>query len=116
MELPKGAVAGRSQELDFKLPAMDLEELQAAIDRGNLSAAASKVQESLELSKKARLDIAIMGESGAGKSSFVSARLGFEEDQYTAKVCVFEITMEPTGDVLPLSLPKRGNHGASWEM
>uniref|UniRef100_A0A8C4YCV2 Uncharacterized LOC115640609 n=1 Tax=Gopherus evgoodei TaxID=1825980 RepID=A0A8C4YCV2_9SAUR len=99
MELPKGAMAGGSQELDFKLPTMskeDLEELQDAIDRGNLSAAASKVQESLELLKNARLDIAIMGEAGAGKSSFINAIRGLEDDdQDAAMVGIMETTMEP---------------------
>ncbi|XP_050786288.1 uncharacterized protein LOC127038011 [Gopherus flavomarginatus] len=98
MELPKGAMAGRSQELDFKLPTMskeDLEELQDAIDRGNLSAAASKVQESLELLKNARLDIAIMGEAGAGKSSFINAIRGLkDDDQDAAMVGILEMTME----------------------
>ncbi|XP_044846542.1 uncharacterized protein LOC123351333 isoform X2 [Mauremys mutica] len=99
MELPKGALAGRLQEQDFKLPTLskeDLEELQAAIDRGDLSAAASKVQESLELLKNASLDIAIMGEVGAGKSSFINAIRGLEDDDDgAAMVGMVETTKEP---------------------
>ncbi|KAM9114289.1 uncharacterized protein ACDP82_019025 [Pangshura tecta] len=99
MELPKGALAGRSQEQDFKLPTMskeDLEELQAAINRGNLSAAASKVQEFLELLKNASLNIAIMGEVGAGKSSFINAIRGLEDDDEGAAVVgIMEMTKAP---------------------
>uniref|UniRef100_A0A8C3TDT3 IRG-type G domain-containing protein n=1 Tax=Chelydra serpentina TaxID=8475 RepID=A0A8C3TDT3_CHESE len=97
MELPKGAVAGRSQGLDFKLP-----ELKAAVQMGSLSEVVSK----LEQSKNAKLDIAITGESGCGKSSFINAVRGLDDDDKdAAKVDVAKTTMEPT----PYPHPKYPN-------
>uniref|UniRef100_A0A8C3S7I8 IRG-type G domain-containing protein n=1 Tax=Chelydra serpentina TaxID=8475 RepID=A0A8C3S7I8_CHESE len=76
----------------------DLEELKAAIEGGNLSEMVSKVQESLEQLKNMKLNLAITGESGCGKSSFINAMLGLNDDENedAAKVDVTETTMEPT--------------------
>uniref|UniRef100_A0A8C3SFQ8 IRG-type G domain-containing protein n=1 Tax=Chelydra serpentina TaxID=8475 RepID=A0A8C3SFQ8_CHESE len=100
MALPRGALDGRFQDTDFNLSTMpeeDLEELKAAIEGGNLSEMVPKVQESLEQLKNMKLNIAITGESGCGKSSFINAMQGLDdENEDAAKVDVTETTMEPT--------------------
>ncbi|CAM2107924.1 unnamed protein product [Caretta caretta] len=93
------------QDMDVKIPGMsekDLEELKAAFETGNLSEAASKAQEALELSKNAKLNIAITGKSGSGKSSFVNAMLELaDDDQGAAEVGITEKTMEPMAYLHP---------------
>ncbi|CAM4625112.1 interferon-inducible GTPase 5-like isoform X2 [Lepidochelys kempii] len=109
MALPRGALDGRFQDTDFNLSTMpkeDLKELKAAVERGNLSEMVSKVQESLEQLKNMKLNIAITGESGCGKSSFINAMLILDDDdEYAAKVGVTETTMEQT----PYPHPKHPN-------
>ncbi|XP_039368497.1 interferon-inducible GTPase 5-like [Mauremys reevesii] len=109
MALPRGALDSRFQDTDFNLsnmPEEDIEELKAAVERGNLSEMVSKAQESLEQLKNMKLNIAITGESGSGKSSFINAMLGLDdENEDAANVDVIETTMEPT----PYPHPKDRN-------
>uniref|UniRef100_A0A674I6L7 IRG-type G domain-containing protein n=1 Tax=Terrapene triunguis TaxID=2587831 RepID=A0A674I6L7_9SAUR len=98
--------SGLFQDRDVKLPGMseeDVEELKAFIETGNLSEAAQKAQEALELSKNTELNIAITGESGSGKSSFVNAMLGLaDDDEGAAEVGITEMTTEPTAYLHPM--------------
>ncbi|XP_065430050.1 interferon-inducible GTPase 5-like isoform X2 [Chrysemys picta bellii] len=98
--------SGLFQDRDVKLPGMseeDVEELKAALETGNLSEAAQKAQEALELSKNTELNIAITGESGSGKSSFVNAMLGLaDDDEGAAEVGITEMTTEPTAYLNPM--------------
>ncbi|XP_065276446.1 interferon-inducible GTPase 5-like [Emys orbicularis] len=109
MALPRGALDDRFQDTDFNLstvPKEDLEELMATVERGNISEIVSKVQESLEQLENMKLNIAITGESGCGKSSFINAMLGLDdENEDAAKVDVIETTIEPT----PYPHPKHPN-------
>uniref|UniRef100_A0A8C3IB26 IRG-type G domain-containing protein n=1 Tax=Chrysemys picta bellii TaxID=8478 RepID=A0A8C3IB26_CHRPI len=80
-----------------KLPGLSVEEseeFQTAVKAGNLSKAISEVLESFE---NTMLNIAVTGETGAGKSSFINAIRGLEtEDKMAAPTGVTEMTTEPT--------------------
>uniref|UniRef100_A0A8C3T8Y0 IRG-type G domain-containing protein n=1 Tax=Chelydra serpentina TaxID=8475 RepID=A0A8C3T8Y0_CHESE len=95
---------------DFKLPGApkwmltcmamfseeDNEELEAAARTGNLAEIAVRLKKSLESSENTQLHIAVTGESGSGKSSFVNAIRGLkDEDEGAAETGVVETTMEP---------------------
>nr|XP_005313970.1 interferon-inducible GTPase 5-like [Chrysemys picta bellii] len=80
-----------------KIPEEDMEELMAAFGKGNLPEAAAKAKESLEMVDKITINIAVTGEAGSGKSSFVNAIRGLgDDDEGAAETGVNETTMEPT--------------------
>uniref|UniRef100_A0A8C3XVU0 IRG-type G domain-containing protein n=1 Tax=Chelydra serpentina TaxID=8475 RepID=A0A8C3XVU0_CHESE len=75
------------------LSEQETDEVKAAIEAGDLSLAAYVVQRSDELLKTTELNIAITGESGAGKSSFLNALRGLgDEDEGSAETGVVETT------------------------
>uniref|UniRef100_A0A8C8RIC0 IRG-type G domain-containing protein n=1 Tax=Pelusios castaneus TaxID=367368 RepID=A0A8C8RIC0_9SAUR len=74
----------------------ETDDFKAALEAGDLSLAAYMVHKSDELLKKTELNIAITGESGAGKSSFLNALRGMgDEDEGSAETGVTETTKEP---------------------
>ncbi|XP_054855076.1 interferon-inducible GTPase 5 isoform X2 [Eublepharis macularius] len=84
----------------------DIEEIKDALKGGRMADAASKILENLQALENARLDIAVTGESGSGKSSFVNAIRGLgDEDGGAADTGVVETTVEPT----PYPHPKHPN-------
>ncbi|XP_074927296.1 interferon-inducible GTPase 5-like [Chelonoidis abingdonii] len=84
----------------------DIAEIRDALEGGRLDEAASKIVESLEDLEKAQLHIAVTGESGSGKSSFVNAIRGLrDDDEGAAATGVVETTTEPT----PYPHPKHPN-------
>ncbi|KAF7236537.1 Interferon-inducible GTPase 5 [Varanus komodoensis] len=84
----------------------DIAEFENALEGGRMAEAASKIMENLQALEKACLDIAVTGESGSGKSSFVNAIRGLgDEDNGSALTGVVETTKVPT----PYSHPRHPN-------
>lgn len=74
-----------------------IEEITNAIEEEKMAEAVSKFIELLEHTENARLDIAVVGESGSGTSSFVNAIRGLgDEDDGAAPTGVVEIRTRPT--------------------
>ncbi|XP_050786130.1 interferon-inducible GTPase 5-like [Gopherus flavomarginatus] len=91
------AMAGLDANELPKIPEEDMEALKAAVGEGNLTEAAAKAKEALEMADEIPLNIAVTGESGSGKSSFVNAIRGLEDtDKDASETGVNEMTMEPT--------------------
>ncbi|XP_034612462.1 interferon-inducible GTPase 5-like [Trachemys scripta elegans] len=83
-----------------KLPGLSEEEtekFQSAVKAGKLSEAISVVKKSDELLRNTKLNIAITGNSGSGKSSFINAiRSLNDDDSAAAKIGLTETTKDPT--------------------
>ncbi|XP_015284163.1 PREDICTED: interferon-inducible GTPase 5-like, partial [Gekko japonicus] len=80
----------------------ELAEIQEAYELGGLSEVVTRIQCSLETIWNAQLDIAVTGESGAGKSTFVNALRGLgDEDEGAAETGVTETTTQPTAYSYP---------------
>ncbi|XP_041082748.1 interferon-inducible GTPase 5-like [Polyodon spathula] len=81
---------------EFGFEEIGEDEIQQAMESGGLAGAAKHIQAYLESLDSVEVNIAITGESGAGKSSFVNAFRGLEEqDEGAAPTGVVETTMEP---------------------
>uniref|UniRef100_A0A8D0HFU9 IRG-type G domain-containing protein n=1 Tax=Sphenodon punctatus TaxID=8508 RepID=A0A8D0HFU9_SPHPU len=79
-----------------KLSPEDMEKLKNALESGDLPAVAAKLKKELESLEKTTLNIAVTGESGAGKSSFVNAIRGLgDDDDGAAETGVRQTTMKP---------------------
>ncbi|KYO39129.1 interferon-inducible GTPase 5-like [Alligator mississippiensis] len=79
-----------------QLPQDEIEDMKTTFEAGNLEAVAKKLQKELEMSEKIPLHIAITGEAGSGKSTFVNAIRGLgDEDTGSAKTGEVETTMYP---------------------
>ncbi|CAI5695306.1 unnamed protein product [Oreochromis niloticus] len=81
--------------LDFYM--VDIAEVKEALENSDTAAAAEKIQQCLEKQEKIPLNIAITGESGAGKSTFINAFRGIDhKDERAARTGAVETTMEVT--------------------
>ncbi|XP_066494160.1 interferon-inducible GTPase 5-like [Tiliqua scincoides] len=90
----------------------DIEEIKKALEGGRMAEAASKIMENLEALDKVPLDIAVTGESGSGKSSFVNAIRGLgDEDDGAAPTGVVETTIVPTAYPHP-----KHSHVTVWDL
>ncbi|XP_063800090.1 interferon-inducible GTPase 5-like [Pseudophryne corroboree] len=75
----------------------EVQEIRSAIEEGDLTRAVGIIKNTLDYLETVPLNIAVTGESGAGKSTFVNALRGLtDEDEGAAKTGVVETTMEPT--------------------
>ncbi|XP_015271206.1 PREDICTED: interferon-inducible GTPase 5-like [Gekko japonicus] len=78
-----------------KIFQIDIEKLSEALMHGNLEEVAEEIRQELDAFQNAKLDIAITGVSGAGKSSLVNALRGMTDyEEGTAKVGIMQTTME----------------------
>ena len=74
----------------------EIEEIIKNCEKTSADAATSKVKERLDLLENVILNIAITGNTGAGKSSYVNAVRGVpDDDEGSAPTGVTETTMEP---------------------
>ncbi|EHB06930.1 Interferon-inducible GTPase 1 [Heterocephalus glaber] len=87
-------------------PPEALARIQAAFKEGNLQAVVDLIQEILGAAENAVLELAVIGESGTGKSSFINALRGLAHgEEGAADVGVVETTMKKT----PYQHPKYPN-------
>lgn len=84
----------------------NLDRIQAALKEAKLKDMADIIEESLVTAENAPLDVAVIGESGTGKSSFINALRGLNyEEEGSASVGVVETTKKKT----PYQHPKYPN-------
>uniref|UniRef100_A0A8D0BDV5 IRG-type G domain-containing protein n=1 Tax=Salvator merianae TaxID=96440 RepID=A0A8D0BDV5_SALMN len=80
----------------------DFGAIKATVAGKSLEQVSEEVQQEMDLLKNARVDIAITGESGAGKSSLVNALQGMsDDDEHPAKTGVIETATKPTPYLYP---------------
>ncbi|XP_065144633.1 interferon-inducible GTPase 5-like [Paramisgurnus dabryanus] len=73
----------------------ELEEIKEALSTQDMTTAVSKIKDVLEQQDRVELNIAVTGESGSGKSTFVNAFRGLgDEDEGSAKTGPVETTMK----------------------
>ncbi|XP_064425526.1 interferon-inducible GTPase 5-like [Latimeria chalumnae] len=81
----------------FRLGIEEFKNLPSVYQEKGWAGVASYLQETLDPVLKAKLDIAITGESGSGKSTFINAMRGLTpEDKEAAEIDVRKPTVEPT--------------------
>ncbi|XP_073458027.1 interferon-inducible GTPase 5-like isoform X2 [Aquarana catesbeiana] len=85
-----------SSETFHMISTEEAEEIKAALEEGDLCSASEKLSRSLREIENVSLNIAVTGESGSGKSTFVNAICGIDNDEEkgAAKTGVTETTME----------------------
>ncbi|XP_055486909.1 interferon-inducible GTPase 5-like [Leucoraja erinacea] len=75
----------------------EINKLQTTYDQGGLSEFATQIGKKLNDIENAKLNIAVTGETGAGKSTFINAMRGLRGcDEGAAKIGNIETTMERT--------------------
>ncbi|XP_072533114.1 interferon-inducible GTPase 5-like [Salminus brasiliensis] len=81
---------------DF-LKSINVNKIKEALAHEDLTSAVGKIKDYLEQQDRVELNIAITGESGSGKSTFINAFRGIgDEDEDSAETGVVETTKVPT--------------------
>lgn len=95
-----------SKELDYAFPVNQLQEMKMAFENGDFLQAAKTIRKSLVGLEDIPLNIAVTGESGSGKSTYINVIRGLgDEDECSAKTGVVETTVVAT----PYSHPRHRN-------
>lgn len=95
----------KMDEFDI-IDAADIEEIKNSLANEDLPSAVGKIKDYFDQQDRVELNIAVTGESGSGKSSFINAFRGLgDEDEGSAQTGVVETTTEPT----PYPYPKFPN-------
>ncbi|XP_051960621.1 interferon-inducible GTPase 5-like [Xyrauchen texanus] len=85
-----------TSEDDSVITQKDLEELKELISTQDLSSAVDTIKHFLDQQDRLELNIAVMGESGSGKSTFINAFRGLgDDDDDSAETGEVETTTEP---------------------
>ncbi|XP_075047731.1 interferon-inducible GTPase 5-like [Mixophyes fleayi] len=75
----------------------DLQEMKTSLEQGDLCKATEAIRKSLDDIDNTHLTIAVTGETGAGKSTFINAIRGLDDDdEGAAETGVVECTAKPT--------------------
>jgi predicted GTPase len=79
------------------LSAESLRSIHAALEEGKVEDVVDEIQQSLNAAENASLNVAVIGDSGSGKSSFINALRGLShQEEGSASVGVVETTMRKT--------------------
>lgn len=90
-------MAHAQEDMGACIPPEEIEEIEQALEDESLNSAAGKIEEYFELLDTTELNIAVTGETGRGKSTFINAIRGLgNDDDDSAPTGVVETTMEPT--------------------
>ncbi|TRY65712.1 hypothetical protein DNTS_005558, partial [Danionella cerebrum] len=98
------ALQNRMDMLDdfYMITPRDLEDIKESISNEDLPTAITRIKEYLKQQELVELNIAVTGESGSGKSTFVNAFRGVgDEDEGSAETGPVETTMVPAAYVHP---------------
>ncbi|KAI4885313.1 hypothetical protein NFI96_012275 [Prochilodus magdalenae] len=88
--------------LDNNIDVITVEDIQETLAHEDMPAAVSKIKDYFAQQDRVELNIAVTGESGSGKSSFINAFRGMgDEDEGSAATGVVETTKFPTAYAYP---------------
>ncbi|MCI4376289.1 hypothetical protein PGIGA_G00186540 [Pangasianodon gigas] len=94
-------MSGQMDEYDI-IDAAEIEEIKMSLATEDLPSAVGKIKDYFAQQDRVELNIAVTGESGSGKSTFINAFRGLgDEDEDSAETGVVETTTVPTAYPYP---------------